>query len=81
MTGLEVIFYAACGTVAWRRLRACGRRAFAPLGAHDVRTILLGIAALCLVRVVTVVQLVVTNQTKHVQSGFEHFDVVTKLPE
>lgn len=76
----EFVFYAAAGWVAWRRIRRIGLRPFRALTAHDVRTIGIGLLALIAVRVVTVVQLIATNQTKHVQTGFEHFDVVTKTP-
>ncbi|MBV8748154.1 MAG: CPBP family intramembrane metalloprotease [Candidatus Eremiobacteraeota bacterium] len=76
----EVIFYVAGGWFAWVRLRATGRVPFRVLDAHAWRTVLLGIAALFAVRVATVIQLVHTAQTKHVQTGFEHFDVVSKAP-
>jgi membrane protease YdiL (CAAX protease family) len=76
----ELIFYATAGWFAWSRLRAADRDPFRSLDGHDIRTILLGVAALAVVRIGTVVQLVITNQTKHVQTGFEHFDVVTKNP-
>ncbi|MBV8579901.1 MAG: CPBP family intramembrane metalloprotease [Candidatus Eremiobacteraeota bacterium] len=76
----EVIFYVAGGWFAWWRLRSTGRAPFRALDAHAWRTILLGIAALLVVRVATVIQLVLTAQTKHVQTGFEHFDVVSKVP-
>jgi membrane protease YdiL (CAAX protease family) len=77
---MEVVFYAAGGAFAWLRLRAARRRAFAPLTGADVRVILLGIAALVVLRIGTVALLLATHQTKHVQTGFEHFDVVTKTP-
>ncbi len=80
LAAMEVVFYVVGGAFAWLFLRRLGRRAFRALTARDVHAILLGIAALCLVRVATVVQLVITDQTKHVQSGFEHFDVVAKTP-
>ncbi|HEX3549599.1 MAG TPA: type II CAAX endopeptidase family protein [Candidatus Elarobacter sp.] len=80
VAAMETAFYLAGGAFALYRLRTTGRRPFRKLSAHDVRTILLGIAALAVVRLATIVQLVLTHQTKHVQSGFEHFDVVTKQP-
>jgi membrane protease YdiL (CAAX protease family) len=76
----ELLFYLTGGAFAWWRLRAIGRHVIRKLTAPDVRAILIGIAALFAVRVGTVIQLLATHQTKHVQSGFEHFDVVTKQP-
>jgi membrane protease YdiL (CAAX protease family) len=76
----EVISYLAGGWFAWWRLRTTGRTPFRRLRGSDVRAIALGIVALFLVRVGTAVQLVATHQTNHVQSGFEHFDVVSKIP-
>jgi membrane protease YdiL (CAAX protease family) len=77
---IEVIFYAACGSFAWWRLRTTGRNPLRKPTGHDIRVILIGIAALVLVRTALVVQLMATHQTKHVQTGLEHFDVVTKNP-
>jgi membrane protease YdiL (CAAX protease family) len=76
----EIIFYATGGAFAWYRLRATGRTFFRPLDARDVRILLLGVAALFAVRVGTVIQLIVSNQTKHVQAGFEHFSVNAHAP-
>ncbi len=77
---IEFVMYAAAGAFAWWRLRKAGRNPFRALGPHDVRTVLLGVAALVVVRAGTGVQLMLTHQTKHVQAGFEHFDVVTHAP-
>jgi len=76
----QIVFYAAGGAFAWRRLRTPGRTVFRPLDARDVRIMLIAVAALIGVRVVTIIQLVVSNQTQHVQSGFEHFSVTSKAP-
>jgi membrane protease YdiL (CAAX protease family) len=76
----EIVSYAAGGWFAWWRLRSIGRTPFRRLRGGDVRAILIGIGVLFLVRIGTAVQLIATHQTKHVQSGFEHFDVVGKLP-
>jgi hypothetical protein len=76
----ELFFYAAAGAFLWMHLRPISRSLLRKPTASDVRAILIGIVALFLVRVATAVQLVATHQTKHVQSGFEHFDVVTRLP-
>jgi membrane protease YdiL (CAAX protease family) len=76
----ELLFYLAGGAFAWWRLRAMGRLPLRKLTGADVRAILIGVAALFVVRIGTVVQLLATHQTKHVQSGFEHFDVVTSQP-
>ena len=80
LASTEALVYVASGAFAWSRLRRMGRNPFRRLTAHDVRTILLGVAALMIVRVGTAAQLILTHQTKHVQSGFEHFDVVSKVP-
>ncbi|MDB5039972.1 MAG: family intrarane metalloprotease [Candidatus Eremiobacteraeota bacterium] len=77
---VEIVFYCAGGWFAWSRLRAARGMPFRPLTAADVRVAALSIAALLIVRAATVVQLVLTNQTKHVQSGFEHFSVATHVP-
>ncbi|MEA2720301.1 MAG: protease family protein [Candidatus Eremiobacteraeota bacterium] len=77
---IGLVMYAAGGWFAWWRLRKAGRNPFRALNAHDIRTIMLGIAVLVLVRVGTGIQLVLTHQTNHVQAGFEHFDVVTRAP-
>ena len=81
LTGVaQIIFYAVGGSVAWRFFRRTGRAVFSPLRRRDVHVIVTAIIALILVRVAVVIQLVVTNQTKHVQAGFEHYDVVAKQP-
>jgi membrane protease YdiL (CAAX protease family) len=75
-----VIFYAAVGAIAFPALRGRHRTLFRLPTAHDARTILIGIGALLVVHVATGIQLVLTHQTKHVQSGFEHFNVATRSP-
>jgi membrane protease YdiL (CAAX protease family) len=72
--------YAAAGYIAWWRLRVIGFAPFRTLRGSDVRAILIGVAVLILVRIGTAVQLIATHQTNHVQSGFEHFSVVSKIP-
>ena len=76
----EVIFYAAGGWFAWWGLRKTGIPALRKLAGNDVRAILAGVAALFVLRIGTGVLLVLTGQTKHVQAGFEHFDVTSKTP-
>ena len=76
----EVVFYAGGGWFAWWRLRAMGKHVFRRFTRHDVRAIFIGIAALFVLRFGTGILLVLTDQTKHVQSGFEHFDVKTTVP-
>ncbi len=76
----EVVFYTAAGWFAWWGLRKTSLHPFRKLTRRDGRAIMLGIAALFLVRILTGVLLVLSNQTKHVQSGFEHFDVSSKTP-
>ncbi len=76
----EAAGYAAGGCFAWWRLRTTGVQAFRPLRRRDLRAILIGLAALLLTRVALGIQLVLTHQTKHMQSGLEHFDVVTSIP-
>ena len=75
-----VVFYAAGGYFAWWGLRRSGRRPFRALTRRDGRAILIGIAMLFIARIGMAAQLIVTNQTKHVQAGFEHFDVTSKTP-
>jgi membrane protease YdiL (CAAX protease family) len=77
---IGLLFYAACGAFAWWRLRTTGRNPLRKPIGHEIRVILIGVAALILVRVALVAQLMATHQTKHVQTGLEHFDVVTKNP-
>ncbi len=77
---VELVFYAAGGWFAWNRLRAVRGRALRRLTAADVRVLAFSIGALLVVRVATAFELVLTNQTKHVQSGFEHFSVATHVP-
>jgi membrane protease YdiL (CAAX protease family) len=76
----ELIFYAVSGWFAYRRMRTTGHNPFRRLHPTEVRAILLGVTALLILRIGTAAQLILTNQTKHVQAGFEHFDVVTKAP-
>jgi membrane protease YdiL (CAAX protease family) len=76
----EAASYVGAGWFAWRRLRATGREVFHRLLGADVRAILIGVAVTVLVRIATAFQLTATHQTNHVQSGFEHFTVVGKLP-
>jgi len=75
-----VASYLGGGAFAWSRLCRMNRLPPHRLDAGDVRAILLGVLVLVLVRIGTVVQLVATNQTKHVQAGFEHFTIIGKLP-
>jgi membrane protease YdiL (CAAX protease family) len=75
-----VVFYAAGGCFAWWGLRKCGRQPFRRLTGRDGRAILIGIAMLFIARIGMAAQLIFTNQTKHVQAGFEHFDVTSKTP-
>ena len=77
---IELVMYASGGAFAWWRLRKAGRNPLRALQPHDIRVFLLGVGALIAVRIGTGVQLLLTHQTKHVQSGFEHFDVVTHAP-
>jgi len=77
----EAASYAGAGWFAWWRLRETrGKIVFRRPGAVDVRAILIGVGVTVLVRVATAFQLTATHQTNHVQSGFEHFTVVGKLP-
>ncbi len=76
----EILSYVAGGWFAWWRLRRLGRSPFRGIRGKDMRALLIGIAVLLAVRIAMAVQLVATHQTKHVQSGFEHFDVVSKVP-
>jgi membrane protease YdiL (CAAX protease family) len=77
---VEIVFYAAGGWFAWNRLCAVRGMPFRRLTAADVRVMALSIGALLMVRAATVLELLLTNQTKHVQSGFEHFSVATRVP-
>ena len=74
----EVVFYVAGGWFAWWGLGKTGLRPFRAFTRRDVRAIGIGVAALFLVRVATGILLVLTDQTNHVQAGFEHFDVTSK---
>ena len=76
----ELIFYAAGGWFAWWRLRTMKAHPFRKLRTTDVRTILTAVGVLMLVRIGTGLLLVLTDQTKHVQAGFEHFDVKSTFP-
>jgi membrane protease YdiL (CAAX protease family) len=76
----ELVFYAMSGWLAWYGLSKTTLRPFRRLTRRDVRTIFIGIAGLIATRVGTGIVLVLTQQTKHVQAGFEHFDVTSKLP-
>jgi membrane protease YdiL (CAAX protease family) len=80
VAGGELVFYAVSGWFAWWRLRRLGARAFRALTRSDAGAILIGVGALVAVRFATGVVLVLTDQSKHVQSGFEHFDVKTAVP-
>ncbi len=74
----EVVFYVAGGWFAWWGLRKAGVRPFRSLTRRDGRAILIGVGAMFLLRIATGILLVLTDQTKHVQAGFEHFDVTSK---
>jgi membrane protease YdiL (CAAX protease family) len=75
-----IIFYAAVGTMAWSALRRQKHPFFRTPNRHEIRTILIGLAALLVVHFATGIELVLTHQTKHVQAGFEHFSVATRSP-
>lgn len=77
---IEVLSYVFAGWFAWWRLRGAAHPVFRALTKRDLITILYGVAALIVVRIATGLMLVATHQTKHVQSGFEHFDVSSKIP-
>ena len=76
----EIMFYAMGGWLAWYGLSTTKLRPFRKLTRRDAGAIVAGAGALVAVRVATGVVLVLTQQTKHVQAGFEHFDVTSKLP-
>ena len=76
----EVLFYAVAGFLAWFGLRTKEIPAFRKMTRGDVRVILIGVGALFAIRIGMAIQLVITNQTKHVQAGFEHFDVTSTVP-
>jgi membrane protease YdiL (CAAX protease family) len=75
-----IAFYLVAGWFAWTRLRAMGASPLRPLRGADVRALALGIATLLALRVALAALLTATHQTAHVQAGFEHFSVVTKVP-
>lgn len=81
LTAMGVVFYGAMAPFAWHRLRRHVPRPFRPLSGHDVRVLLLGVLTLLAVRIGTAIQLQLTHQDKHVQSGFEHYSVRTGTPE
>lgn len=72
--------YAAAGSFAAWRLRAMGRPLLQRLSGSDWRAVSWGLLALLLLHIATAVQLTLTHQTKHVQSGFEHFSVLAGSP-
>ena len=76
----EAVAYAFGGWFAWHRLRTTGKTAFRAITRRDRRAILIGLGALLLARIGTGIQLALTHQTKHVQSGLENFNVVTSFP-
>ena len=80
ITSIELLSYLAAGWFAWSKLRGTGRAVFRRLTRADLRTILIGVGALIVVRIATALLLVATHQTNHVQTGFEHFDVISKVP-
>lgn len=77
---ITIVFYLTAGSIAWLRLRALGLTMFRPLDRADVKVIALGVAALVVVKGATAVQLILMHQANHVQSGFEHFGVVSRVP-
>jgi membrane protease YdiL (CAAX protease family) len=77
---IELLSYVFAGWFVWTRLRRGPHPVFRRLTGRDGRTILYGVLALIVVRVGTGVMLTLTHQTKHVQTGFEHFDVASKVP-
>jgi membrane protease YdiL (CAAX protease family) len=76
----EIMFYAVGGWLAWYGLVNKGIPAFRRLTRRDVGAIFIGIGALFVLRIGMAVFLVLTDHTKHVQAGFEHFDVTSKVP-
>lgn len=79
-TAMGVVFYAAMAPFAWRRLHRYVASPFRPLSRRDVHLLLLGVLALLAVRIATAIQLQLTHQDKHVQTGFEHFSVRASAP-
>jgi uncharacterized protein len=75
-----IIFYVAVGAIALTALQRQHGTLFHIPTAHDIRTILLGVAGLLVVHIATGIQLTLTHQTHHVQSGFENFSVATRSP-
>lgn len=80
LSAVGIVFYGAAAPFALRRLRRHVARPLRALGAGDVRALLLGVLAMLGVRVALAIQLSMTHQTKHVQSGFEHFSVQAGSP-
>lgn len=70
-----ILAYAAGGLFAWWRLRRGRPDAFRRFGRRDAITLLYGVGGLIVVDVLTSLLLNLTHQSKHVQAGFEHFDV------
>ncbi|MGD0051188.1 MAG: type II CAAX endopeptidase family protein [Vulcanimicrobiaceae bacterium] len=74
----ELIFYAAAGAFGWWRLRALRPDTFRWPNPRDLRVFALGIAALIGAKLLLMWQLALAHQSGHVQSGFEHFDVMAQ---
>lgn len=75
-----ILSYAAGGWFAWWRLRRMRPDAFRRLTRGDAITLLYGVGGLIVVDVLTSLLLNAMHQTKHIQSGFEHFDLSSKVP-
>ena len=75
-----LLSYAAGGWFAWWRLRRVRPDAFRRFTRRDASTLLYGIGGLIVVEVLTSLVLNATHQSKHVQAGFEHFDLTSKVP-
>jgi len=75
-----LLSYVSGGWFAWWRLRRGRPDAFRAFTRRDASTLLYGIGGLIVVDVLTTLLLNATHQSKHVQAGFEHFDLSSKVP-
>ena len=77
---IMITFYVTTGAlVAWR-MRVMNLQPFRPFTRRDVRATLVALGVLIAAHLVAGIVLVLTNQTHHVQAGFEHFSVKAATP-
>jgi membrane protease YdiL (CAAX protease family) len=76
----EIVFYGTAGAFAWWRLRRLRPGALRMLSWRALAVVGVGVVALAAANWLMNLQLAITHETTHVQTGLEGYNVVTRVP-